>query len=156
MSQHHKYMLEAIEEAKKSLESGDVPIGAVIVKDNLIIGRGHNQVEKLQNATVHAEMIAISEAIKKVEYKHLLDSTIYVTLEPCSMCAGAIVLARIPTLVYAATDPKTGACSSLYSITSDARLNHRCEVIKGILEDECSKQIKEFFVKVRERKQVLS
>ena len=151
MLYHQNFMLEALNEAKKSLESGDVPVGAVIVKDNLIIGKGHNQVEELQNATAHAEMNAIREAIKNTGYKHLLNSIIYATLEPCSMCAGAIVLARIPVLVYAAPDLKAGACNSLYSITEDERLNHRCEVISGILEFESSQLIKEFFIGIRER-----
>ena len=139
----------ALSEAKKSLISADVPVGAIIVKDNKIISRAHNQIEQKGDSTAHAELLAIQKAIKKIGYKHLLDCTLYVTLEPCSMCAGAIVLARIPRVVYGATDPKTGACGSLYNIINDNRLNHRCEVISGVLEDECSKLLKDFFKKLR-------
>jgi len=143
------FMKFAILESKKSLKSGDVPVGAIIVKDNKIISRAHNQIEKKGDSTAHAELLAIQKAIKKLGYKHLLDCTLYVTLEPCAMCAGAIVLARIPRVVFGATDPKTGACGSLYNIVNDKRLNHRCEVISGVLEDECSKLLKDFFKKLR-------
>jgi tRNA(adenine34) deaminase len=146
---HTKYMQEALKEARKALKFGDVPIGAVIVSDNKIIGRGYNQVEKKNDSTAHAEIIAIKSAIKKYGYKHLLNCTIYVTLEPCTMCSGAIVLARIPYLVYGAEDPKAGASGSLYAITDDKRLNHRCQITNGILADECSIIIKDFFHKLR-------
>ncbi len=144
-------MREALKQAEKALDSDDVPIGAVIVEGDQIIGRGYNQIEKTGDPTAHAEMLAIREAVSKTIYKHLLDSTIYVTLEPCIMCSGAIVLARIPTLVYGAVDPKTGASGSLYTITEDERLNHHCTVISGILPEECSILIKDFFRELRKK-----
>lgn len=147
-------MKEALREARKALKFGDVPIGAAIVSDGKVIGRGYNQVEKKNDATAHAEIIAINSAIKKIRHKHLLDCTIYVTLEPCAMCSGAIVLARIPNLVYGAEDPKAGACGSLYSITDDKRLNHRCHITKGILGEECSDLIKKFFQELRSGKRI--
>lgn len=141
----------ALVEARKALRWGDVPIGAVIIKGNEVIAKSYNQVEKKLSPLNHAEIIAINKAIKKIGYKHLLDCTIYTTLEPCPMCAGAIVLARIARLVYSADDPKSGASMSLYSITSDERLNHRCEVIKGVLKDESSELLKQFFKLLRKR-----
>lgn len=146
------FMFEAIAEAKKALASADVPIGAVIVQDGIIIGRGYNQTELLGDSTAHAELLAIKQAIKHSGYKHLLDSTIYVTLEPCAMCAGAIVLARIGRVVFGASDPKAGACKSLFSICSDERLNHRCEVVSGVLEKECATLLKDFFAELRNTK----
>jgi tRNA(adenine34) deaminase len=145
-------MREALKSARRSLKSEDVPVGAVIVKDGVIIGRGYNSIERKNNPMEHAEMAAIRTAIKKTGYKHLLDCDMYVTLEPCSMCAGAIVLARIRNLFIGAPDPKTGASGSLYSITEDKRLNHRCNVIRGILEKECSQIIKDFFKSIRDKK----
>lgn len=141
----------ALAEARKALRFGDVPIGAVIIKGNEVIAKSYNQVEKLSSPLQHAEIIAINKAIKKIGYKHLLDCTIYTTLEPCPMCAGAIVLARIARLVYSADDPKSGASNSLYSITSDERLNHRCEVTQGVLKDESSELLKQFFQQLRKR-----
>jgi tRNA(adenine34) deaminase len=147
-----QYMRIALSEASKALNWGDVPIGAVIVKDNRIISKAYNQVERKLSPLSHAELLAINKAIKKTGYKYLLDCTLYVTLEPCPMCAGAIVLSRIPRLVYSADDPKAGACSSLFSITSDKRLNHRCEVVYGVLKDESSRLLKTFFKGLREHK----
>ncbi len=147
-----KYMKEALKSARKSLKSGDVPVGAVIVKDGKIIGRGYNSIERKNSPIEHAEIIAIRSAVRKTGYKHLSGCDLYVTLEPCSMCAGAIVLARIRNLYIGAADPKTGASGSLYSITEDPRLNHRCNVTIGILEKECSELIKDFFRKLREEK----
>lgn len=147
-----KYMKEAIAEAKKATANGDAPIGAVIVRDGEIVGRGYNRVEESNDSTAHAELIAIKEAIAHTGYKHLLDCALYVTLEPCSMCSGAIVLARIPRIVYGAEDPKAGASGSLYTITEDARLNHRCEVSSGVLREECSEMLKSFFRDLREKK----
>ena len=146
------YIKQALAEACKSLKNEDVPIGAVVVFENKVIGRGYNQIEKLKDSTAHAEMIAIQKAIKKIGYKHLLDCRIYVTHEPCTMCSGAIVLARIPELIFGASDPKTGSSGSLYDITEDKRLNHRCSVKKGILENECSLILKDFFNDLRRRK----
>lgn len=145
------FMREALIEAEKALKYGDVPIGAIVVRDGKIISRACNQVEHLNDSTAHAEMLAIRAAIDKVGYKHLLNCTIYVTLEPCAMCSGAIVLARIPVLVYGAKDPKAGASGSLYKITDDKRLNHCCEVIGGILEEECSAILKIFFSELRNK-----
>lgn len=139
----------AIELAKLSNEHEDVPIGALIVHNDEIIGRGYNQIEKLNNSIVHAEIIAINDAISNYGYKHLLDCSLYVTLEPCSMCAGAIVLARISNLIYGAKDPKSGACGSLFNIPQDERLNHRVNIISGVKEDECSQLLKDFFKELR-------
>jgi len=142
-------MRMAVEAAKIAEENGDVPIGAVIVKDGKIIARAYNQREQLQDPTAHAEIIALTQAASAVENWHLNGCTIYVTLEPCPMCAGALVLARMDRLVYGCDDPKTGAVKSLYNIVTDDRLNHRLEVTSGVLADECSKQLQNFFAKRR-------
>lgn len=152
MTREEKYMSIALKYANKSLLSGDVPIGAIIVLNNKIIGRGYNKVEKLKNPNAHAEIIAIEQAVKKIDYKHLLECEMYVTLEPCSMCAGAIVLARLKKIYIGASDPKTGACGSLYNIVNDNRLNHRCEIEYSVLENECSSIIKGFFSELRKKK----
>jgi tRNA(adenine34) deaminase len=144
------FMREALKEARKALKCDDVPIGAVIVKDGEILARSFNKVEKTSISISHAEINTIQSAMKKLNYKHLLDSTIYVTLEPCAMCAGAIVLARVKRLVFGAYDPKAGAVRSLYNICEDSRLNHRLEVIGGVLADESSALLKAFFRKLRE------
>jgi len=141
----------AIDQAKIAWENGDVPIGAVIVHKNRIIAKAYNQREQLQDPTAHAEIIALTQAAAFLENWHLHDCTIYVTLEPCPMCAGALVLARIDRLVYGCDDPKTGAVKSLYNITTDARLNHKVKVTPGILADDCSRLLQEFFT--RRRKQ---
>lgn len=146
------FMREALIEAEKSLKNNDVPIGAVVVKDNKIIARGYNKVEKKQNSMAHAEMIAIKNALKVTDLKHLHECSLYVTLEPCPMCSGAIVLSRLKRLVYGAKDPKTGASGSLFSITDDRRLNHRCVVTGGVLEKECSKILTDFFKLLRKQK----
>ena len=151
-SREEIFMRKALKSAHRSLKSGDVPVGAIIVHDNKIISRGYNRVELKGNSTEHAEIMAINAAIKKLGYKHLLDCEMYVTLEPCSMCAGAIVLARIKKLFIGTHDPKTGASGSLYNITSDERLNHRCEVHSGILQAECSAMLKDFFKELRGKK----
>ncbi len=152
ITQDEQFMLLALTEARMCLEHDDVPIGALIVHDGEIIGRGRNMVEETGNPLAHAEIMAINEAISNYGYKHLLGCAIYVTLEPCSMCSGAIVLARIARLVYGAKDPKTGASGSLYNIPMDARLNHRPEVVPGILGSECSERLKEFFRELRLKK----
>lgn len=139
------FMWQAIAEAEAAREDGDVPVGAVIVCDGRIIGRGHNQREKLNDPTAHAEMIALTAASSFVGSWRLERCTLFVTLEPCAMCAGALVLARIDRLVYGADDPKTGACGSLFSIPTDERLNHRVSVDKGVLADECGGLLREFF-----------
>ena len=144
-----RYMRTAIDAAAIAKENGDVPIGAVIVHKNQIIAKAYNQREQLQDPTAHAEIIALTQAAAALENWHLHDCTIYVTLEPCCMCAGALVLSRIDRLVYACDDPKTGACKSLYNIVQDERLNHRLEVTTAILEDQCRQQMQEFFARRR-------
>lgn len=143
--QHEHWMEMALREAEIALRRKEVPIGAVIVQNGLIIGKGSNQIELLQDPTAHAEMIAITAAASHLGNRRLEKCTMYVTLEPCPMCAGAIVLSRIPLLVFGAYDPKAGACSSLYTITNDSRLNHRVHTIGGILEEKCGAILKEFF-----------
>lgn len=138
-------MREAIREGRKALDSGDVPVGAIIVLNNRIIGRGHNQVELLNDPTAHAEMIAITSATATIGDKWLYDATLYVTVEPCAMCAGASILARIKRLVYGVQEIKTGAHSSLFNLLNDPRLNHRIEVIPGVAKDECAALMLEFF-----------
>jgi tRNA(adenine34) deaminase len=147
-----RYMGVAIESAKVAEENGDVPIGAVIVRDGQIIGRAYNQREQLQDPTAHAEIIALTQAAAALENWHLNGCTMYVTLEPCPMCAGALVLSRMDRLVYGCDDPKTGACGSLYNIVADGRLNHQLEVTAGVLEKECGQQLQEFFKKRRNEK----
>lgn len=145
------FMKVAIDEARKSLDSDDVPIGAVIVRNGEVIAAEHNRVEETGDSTAHAELLAIKKAIGLSDYKHLIDCKMYVTLEPCSMCSGAIVLARIPRLFFGADDPKAGASGSLYEITSDPRLNHRCEITRGLMQKECSEMLKFFFKKLRNK-----
>ena len=139
----------AFREAEKAFELDEVPIGCVIVKDGAIVGRGHNQTEQLQDSTAHAEMIAITSANGTLENRFLTGCTLYVTLEPCPMCAGAIVNSRIDRLVFGAYDPKAGACGTLFTITEDDRLNHRVHTIGGVLDGECGAILKEYFKKKR-------
>jgi tRNA(adenine34) deaminase len=139
----------ALKEAEQALGEDEVPVGAVIVWQDKIIGRGHNQIERLQDPTAHAEMIAITAAAVHLNSRRLENCTLYVTLEPCPMCAGAIVLARIPVLVFGAFDPKAGACSTLYNIVNDGKLNHRVEMVAGVLANRCSDVLKRFFAKLR-------
>ncbi len=151
LSVNHEYWMEqAVREAEKAYEKGEIPIGAVVVQKNIIIGRGHNLTETLQDPTAHAEMLAITAAADFLGSRRLLETTLYVTLEPCTMCAGAIVLSRIPILVYGAGDPKAGACGTLFNIVQDKRLNHRVNLISGILENKCSLILSDFFRKLRE------
>lgn len=149
MTEHERWMESAIKEAEQAYKRKEVPIGAVIVHEGRIIGRGYNQIESLQDPTAHAEMIAITAAATSLSNRRLENCTLYVTLEPCAMCAGAIVQARLPQLVFAAPDPKAGACGTLFNIVQDARLNHRVELVSGVLEERCSGILKEFFTKVR-------
>ena len=149
MTEHEHWMEFALKEAQRALEEDEVPVGAVAVCENKIIGRGHNQIERLQDPTAHAEMIAITAASAHLNSRRLEKCTLYVTLEPCPMCAGAIVLARLPMLVFGAIDPKAGACSTLYNLVSDGKLNHRVETVSGVLGEKCSDLLKEFFVRVR-------
>ena len=140
-----RYMQIAIEQAGIAEENGDVPIGAVIVYQNQIIGKAYNQREQLKDPTAHAEIIALTQAAAFLESWRLHHCTIYVTLEPCPMCAGALVLARIERLVYGCDDPKTGAIKSLYNIVTDERLNHIIDVTSGVLAEECSGLLQHFF-----------
>jgi tRNA(adenine34) deaminase len=144
-----RFMRAAIDEALAALEEDEVPVGAVVVQEGRIIGRGHNQRERLQDPTAHAEMIALTAAASHLQSWRLEECTMYVTLEPCTMCAGAMVLGRLARLVYGATDPKAGACASLYSIPQDSRLNHRVEMISGVLEKECADLLQDFFARQR-------
>ena len=145
------YMSEALKEAKKAFEKDEVPVGAVIVHNRKIIARAHNQVEQLKDPTAHAEMIALTSAANFLENKWLSEASIYVTIEPCSMCAGALVLARIKRLVYGAKDPKAGGCSSVFNIVNNRKLNHRIKITKGVLEKESSALLREFFRKKRSK-----
>ena len=146
-------MKQALAEARKALPNGDVPIGAVVVYKNNIIGRGYNQVELLGDPTAHAEMIAITSATATIGQKWLRDAVLYVTVEPCSMCAGASVLARLKSVVYGVQDIKAGAHSSIFNLLNDPRLNHRIEVVPGIAREECAALMVEFFEKLRENDQ---
>lgn len=139
------FIKKALKEAEKAFKKDEVPVGAVIVCNGKIISRAHNLKEQKNDPTKHAELIAISRAVKKLKRWRLDDCTLYVTLEPCVMCAGALINARINRLVYGATDPKAGAIESLYNIASDRRLNHQVRVTSGILQKECSDILKSFF-----------
>ena len=149
---HRHYMREAIREAKQAEILDEVPIGAVVVHDGQIIGRGHNMREKFQDVTYHAEMLAIMEACTTLGSWRLEDCDLYVTLEPCIMCSGAIVNARIKNVYYGATDPKAGAVDSLYHLLNDSRLNHQVTVHRGLLGDECSRMLKDFFRAIRKKR----
>jgi tRNA(adenine34) deaminase len=146
---HERWMREAIREARLAEAKEEVPIGCVIVHGGVVIGRGHNQTESLQDPTAHAEMIAITAAATALGSRRFLDCTLYVTLEPCAMCAGAIVLSRVPLVVYGAADPKAGAVDTLYSLLRDSRLNHTAEVLSGVLGGECSALLSDFFARLR-------
>jgi tRNA(adenine34) deaminase len=144
-------MRAALREAHASAKADEVPVGCVIVHDGLVIGRGHNQTETLQDATAHAEILAIGAASNALDSWRLLDCTMYVTLEPCAMCAGAIVLARVGRLVFGAADPKAGACGSVLDVIREPRLNHRAEIASGVLADECGEVLREFFAAKRRK-----
>jgi tRNA(adenine34) deaminase len=153
---HEHFMRLALREAHAALEEGEVPIGAVVVHDNptgerRVIAAAHNQREQLRDPTAHAEMLAITQAASALGNWRLTDCTLYVTLEPCPMCAGAIVLARLPRLVYGATDPKAGAVETLYRLVDDERLNHRAEVMTGVLAEPCGEILSQFF---REKRRI--
>ena len=146
---HKRFMTAALKEAERAYEKNEVPVGAVMVKDGMIIARAHNQVEALQDPTAHAEIIAIGAAANHLGSWRLKGCTLYVTLEPCPMCAGAIVLSRLDRIVFGAYDPKMGACSTLYNIAQDERLNHRVEIIAGVSDEESRFLLREFFIKKR-------
>lgn len=145
-----KYMIEALREAQKAAQADEVPVGAVIVKDGEIIAAAHNRVEADKSSSAHAEMIAIAKAEMQLGSKWLNGAVLYVTLEPCCMCAGSMVLARISRLVIGAKDPKSGACGSVINVVNNNNLNHRIDVTTGVLEEECSRQLTEFFRRKRD------
>jgi len=152
MKLHEMFMAEALKEARKAFDKDEVPVGCVIVQDGHVIARGHNQVEMLKDPTAHAEMLALTSATNHLNSKWLNDAVLYVTIEPCSMCAGALVLARIKEIIYGACDPKTGACGSVFDIAHSKVLNHRIKVTKGVLQQECGGLVSEFFQKKRSRR----
>jgi tRNA(adenine34) deaminase len=150
MKPHHDWMEKALREAERAYDAGEVPVGAVVVKDNQILGRGRNQVEQLNDPTAHAEIIAITAACDTLGEKFLTDCTMYVTLEPCPMCAGAMVNARLERLVFGAFDEKAGAASTLYNIPRDDRLNHQVDVYSGIESERAGNLLKAFFQQKRQ------
>ena len=145
------YMSEALTEAQKAFDEDEVPVGAVIVFKNKIIARAHNDIVKLKDPTAHAEMIAITQASNYLKNERLGNCSIYVTIEPCAMCAGALILARIEKLIYGADDPKSGAAGSVMNIVNNKFLNHRIKVKKGILKEESGLILKEFFREKRKK-----
>lgn len=153
MTQHERWMKQALRQAERAFERSEVPVGAVIVHRNTVIAKGHNQVEMMHDPTAHAEMIALTAAAAHLENKFLKECVLYVTMEPCPMCAGAIVLSRIPTIVFGCYDPKMGASGSVMNVTENKRLNHQVHVIGGVLDAECGGLVKEFFEKMRKEKE---
>ena len=145
----HIIMQEALKLANMAADKNEVPVGAVVTFKNKIIARAYNQVEMLKDPTAHAEMLAITQATNYLSSKWLQDCTLYVTIEPCSMCAGALVLARIKRLCFGTSDPKAGACGSIVNITHHKKLNHRIEIKRGILKEDCAKLLSDFFKKKR-------
>lgn len=142
---HQNFMIQALKLAEIAYEQDEVPIGAVVVKDGRIIGKGYNQTEMLKDPTAHAEMLAISSACATLNNKYLEGCTLYVTLEPCPMCSGAIVWSKIKRVVFGAMDDKSGSCGSLFNIASNSKLNHRAEIIQGVLELDSQLILKQFF-----------
>lgn len=150
-SPHEAFMREALKEARKAFEEGEVPVGAVVVHEGRVIARAHNQRETLHDPTAHAEMIAITQAAEALEAWRLTGCSVYVTLEPCPMCAGALVNARVDEVVFGPWDPKAGACGSVMNVVQAPQLNHRVEVTQGVLEGECGGLLVEFFRSRRKR-----
>ena len=148
---HRVLMRLALDQAALSAAAGEVPIGALLVHEGAILAQSHNHRETWQDPTAHAEMIVIRQAAKTLGRWRLIDTTMFVTLEPCAMCLGAIILARIPRLVFGARDPKAGACGSVLDFSADPRLNHRVDVVGGILEDESQRMLSKFFQEIRTR-----
>jgi tRNA(adenine34) deaminase len=142
-------MSEALKEAQRAFDEDEVPVGAIIVHQRKIIARAHNQIKRLKDPTAHAEMIAITQAAAYLKNERLLNCSVYVTIEPCAMCAGALVLARVKRLIWGAADPKAGACGSVFDIAANNKLNHMIKITKGVLAAECSGLLKEFFRKKR-------
>ncbi|MBQ7978091.1 MAG: tRNA adenosine(34) deaminase TadA [Clostridia bacterium] len=153
MDEYERFMRVAMVEAGKAKEKQEVPIGAVIVRNGKVIARGHNKKNRGNNALLHAEMIAINKAIEKLGDWRLTDCDLYVTLEPCPMCAGACINARVRSVIFGAYDPKAGCCGTLYNLPEDTRFNHRPKVVGGILEDECGKILSDFFKSLRKNKE---
>lgn len=151
VTEDEKYMKEAMKQARKAYKLGEVPIGCVIVHESKIIGRGYNRRNTDKNTLAHAEITAINRASKVIGDWRLEDCTLYVTLEPCQMCAGAIVQARIPKVVMASMNPKAGCAGSILNILDMPQFNHQVEVVAGVLDEECSRMLKEFFVELRVR-----
>lgn len=151
LTEDEKYMKEAVKQARKAYALGEVPIGCVIVHDGKIIGRGYNRRNTDKNTLAHAEITAIKKASKVIGDWRLEECTLYVTLEPCQMCAGAIVQARIPKVVMACMNPKAGCAGSILNILDNPQFNHQVESVSGVLEEECSKMLKDFFVELRIR-----
>ena len=151
MTEDERWMESALREAEQAKKRKEVPVGAVVVQNGRIIGKGYNQIESLQDPTAHAEMIAITAAAAGLGSRRFEGCAMYVTLEPCAMCAGAIVLARIPRLVFGAFDPKAGACGTLFNIVQDKRLNHQVELVGGISAERCGSLLSEFFAAMREK-----
>lgn len=152
MDENIKFMKEALKEAKKSYQKDEIPVGAVIVKDGKIIARGHNIKETKTDPTKHAEIIAIQKASKKLQTWRLSGCTMYVTLEPCSMCAGSLIQARIDKVVIGTMDEKTGACGSVLNLLSDYKFNHTVQIETGIMQEECKRILQQFFKELRARK----
>ena len=150
--QDRTFMQEAMAEAELARQKGDVPIGSIIVLGNEIIARGHNLREACNDPTAHAEMVAIRQAAQHIGHWRLLETTLYVTLEPCVMCMGAIILARIPRLVFACRDPRAGAVGSIYDFSQDDRFNHKVEITEGVLGEDCSQMLSSFFYELRSNK----
>lgn len=146
---HQKYMSLALKMAEVAFKEDEVPVGAVVVNGSKVIASGYNQVERLKDPTAHAEMIALTSAANLLGTKWLNEASVYVTIEPCSMCAGALVLARVKSIYFGAKDPKAGACGSIVNIANHKSLNHRIKVFGGIMEEECSCLLREFFKKRR-------
>lgn len=149
IQQHRRYMQQAFRLAEEAYDEGEVPVGAVIVHDDRIIGKGYNQTERLKDPTAHAEILAISAACSTLDSKYLEGCTVYVTLEPCPMCAGALVWSKVERIVFGAPDAKAGACGSLFNLASNEKLNHRIEIIQGVMEEDCGWILKQFFGRQR-------
>lgn len=148
-----RYMQYALNEARNAMDAGEVPVGCVIVHNGQIVGKAHNQRETLQDPTAHAEILAITQAAAHIGSWRLEDTRLYVTLEPCPMCAGAIILARIPEVFFGAMDPKAGCCGSLMNLLDDSRFNHKPVVNPGLLAEECGSILSEFFRSIRIQRQ---
>jgi tRNA(adenine34) deaminase len=144
-----RWMKSALAEAQRALDAGEVPVGALVVREGLVVGRGRNMVEQLRDPTAHAEMIALTAACETLGQKYLTDCTLYVTLEPCPMCAGAIVWAKLRRVVFGAFDEKAGAAGTLYNLLQDPRLNHQTEILSGVEQDASAALLREFFQKKR-------